>query len=661
MSLWFSLAFIDFTFSQSKIGPFSIYKKLDRDSLQNAIVNASNDDLRLALLRQASWGYAWSLPDSSLKYSSLGLDLAEKMNKLEEQADLLTSRAQALSGKGYFSQALKATFTASELAEKIKDPDLISWSFANIGSIYFYTEDYPKALQYFIKTRDYPDGYVKRELNYTGFIGETYFYLKQYDSARIYIQRSLDLCLKEGDHWTIPFLYMGKMKEREGFLDEALQYYHQCLVRYAPQTDSIHALLSIARVFKQTKSLDSGIYYAKAANEIAQRVALYNLSIAATSLLNDLYKFKKRPDSAFKYQELMLIGKDSLFNKEKLIQLQNVTYDEQQRQEKIVQEKEDALTRVRIYSLIAGLAGCLVLALVLFRNNRFKQKAFLLLQKQKKETDSQKLKAEMALEELRSTQNQLIQSEKMASLGQLTAGIAHEIQNPLNFVNNFSEVNEELIDEMNLAFDEGKFDDARSISSNLKQNLEKISHHGKRADAIVKSMLQHSRDTKGQKELTDINALADEYLRVCYQGLRARDKTFNANLETHFDPDIGKISAIPQDIGRVLLNVYNNAFYAVTEKKNELHDRYEPAISVSTKKTADNIVIYVKDNGYGIPQNEVDKIFQPFFTTKPTGQGTGLGLSLSYDIVKAHGGEINVETKEREGTEFIIQLPLDKK
>ena len=284
-------------------------------------------------------------------------------------------------------------------------------------------------------------------------------------------------------------------------------------------------------------------------------------------------------------------------------------------------------------------------------------------------------KAEEALAELKATQTQLIQSEKMASLGELTAGIAHEIQNPLNFVNNFSEVNAELIeelkDERQKAKGERNEEVEDEILSDIQNNLEKILHHGKRADAIVKGMLQHSRTSTGQKEPTDINALADEYLRLSYHGLRAKDKTFNATLQTNFDTAIEKINIVPQDIGRVLLNLFNNAFYAIGERRKAEGGGYEPTVSVSTKRSLSfgepvptsregrgEVEIKIADNGTGIPQKVVDKIFQPFFTTKPTGQGTGLGLSLSYDIIKAHGGEIRVETKEGEGSEFVVQLPI---
>jgi two-component system, NtrC family, sensor kinase len=291
------------------------------------------------------------------------------------------------------------------------------------------------------------------------------------------------------------------------------------------------------------------------------------------------------------------------------------------------------------------------------------------------ELTKQKEELQQTLEELKSAQSQLIQSEKMASLGELTAGIAHEIQNPLNFVNNFSDVNAELIEELKTERlkppterDEELEDE---ILNDIKSNEEKINHHGKRADAIVKGMLQHSRKSTGQKEPTDINALCDEYLRLSYHGLRAKDKSFNATLKTDFDEAITKINVIPQDVGRVLLNLFNNSFYAVSEKQkaqnimmktegeilNGENNKYEPTVSVSTKKMFRKVQICVKDNGSGIPQNLIDKIFQPFFTTKPTGEGTGLGLSLSYDIIKAHGGELKVETREGQFTEFIIELP----
>ncbi|HVM86905.1 MAG TPA: ATP-binding protein [Puia sp.] len=273
------------------------------------------------------------------------------------------------------------------------------------------------------------------------------------------------------------------------------------------------------------------------------------------------------------------------------------------------------------------------------------------------ELTRQKQELQETLVNLKSTQAQLIHSEKMASLGELTAGIAHEIKNPLNFVNNFSEVSNELISEMNEELSHGNIQEAQSIAKDIQQNLEKINFHGKRADAIVKGMLQHSRTSTGQKELTDINALIDEYIRLAYHGLRAKEKSFNVKFETNFDNNIGKINIVPQDVGRVILNLVNNAFYAVNEKLKSSDSHYEPIVLVSSKKNGNRVTITVNDNGNGIAQNVIDKIFHPFFTTKPTGQGTGLGLSLSYDIIKAHGGEIKAESGAGKGASFIIDLP----
>lgn len=274
-----------------------------------------------------------------------------------------------------------------------------------------------------------------------------------------------------------------------------------------------------------------------------------------------------------------------------------------------------------------------------------------------KQVEERTRELQRSLEDLKDAQAQLVQSEKMASLGELTAGIAHEIQNPLNFVNNFSELNTELLQELEEELKKGNLDQAVPLIHDLVENEKKVAHHGKRADAIVKGMLQHSSRGSGVKEPTDINALADEYLRLAFHGMRAKDKSFNATIKKDLDSSIGTIPVIPQDMGRVILNLLTNAFYAVTEKRKALDGAYEPTVAVSTKKTNGKIYIKVKDNGNGVPRAIADKIFQPFFTTKPTGQGTGLGLSLSYDIVKAHGGELRLETKEGEGAEFLIVLP----
>lgn len=319
--------------------------------------------------------------------------------------------------------------------------------------------------------------------------------------------------------------------------------------------------------------------------------------------------------------------------------------------EQFIKEQQNKNQRLWIISIAGALLFALILSFILFRNSKNRKKANTILIEQKE-------KVQETLEELKVTQSQLVQSEKMASLGELTAGIAHEIQNPLNFVNNFSEVSTELIDEMLVELKAGKTEDAMEIATDIKENQERINHHGKRAGSIVQGMLQHSRSSSGEKVATDINALCDEYLRLSYHGLRAKDKSFNANLVTELEEGLPKLEVIPQDFGRVLLNLINNAFYAVKEKSESGIDNFEPEVKVKTRLLKNQIEIKVSDNGNGVPEAVKEKIFQPFFTTKPSGKGTGLGLSLSYDIVKAHGGELKVETKQNRGTDFIIVLPV---
>ena len=321
---------------------------------------------------------------------------------------------------------------------------------------------------------------------------------------------------------------------------------------------------------------------------------------------------------------------------------ESTAFEEQVRLEELENETLRARQKTRINALLFGLGFVLVVALILFRSFRQKHRANIALQQ--------------ALTNLKTTKDQLVHAEKMASLGELTAGIAHEIQNPLNFVNNFAEVNLELIAEAEQEYEKRNHTEVKTILNDIRGNEQKISEHGKRADGIVKGMLQHSRSSKGQKEPTDINSLADEYLRLSYHGLRAKNKSFNADFRLFADESLPKINIVPQDIGRVLLNLISNSFYSVAEKAKLSGKDYKPAVIVSTMRLNGKIEIRVQDNGTGIPDNIREKIFQPFFTTKPTGSGTGLGLSLSYEIVKAHGGEIRLETREGEGTEFIVLL-----
>jgi signal transduction histidine kinase len=496
--------------------------------------------------------------------------------------------------------------------------------------------------------------------------GVVYEKLNKLDSAKYYRLRVFNYGIASNDLVRIAnaSLGLGNIYRKLNNRDSAFYYYRFCISAGNKGGRSVpynNGMVKLASMHWEDRRIDSATYYAEKAFRQAQDSTNYLPMISSAELLAEIFYEKNQPDSAYKYLRRVVVLKDSLFSSEKVNKIQSLSLNESLRKLQEEQSKKEAVqeykSRIKIYSLAAGLAGLLILIFILYRNNRQRQAA--------------NKKIEKAYTDLKATQTQLIQSEKMASLGELTAGIAHEIQNPLNFVNNFSEVSAELADEMEDAVLKSDREEIISIAANIKENLQKINHHGKRADAIVKGMLQHSRASTSQKELTDINKLTDEYLRLSYQGLRAKDQSFNATIQTDFDERIGKINIISQDIGRVLLNLFTNAFYSVTEKKKKFQQDptgfknllgmsdYEPAVVVSTKKENDKVIIKVNDNGNGIPQKVLDKIFQPFFTTKPTGQGTGLGLSMSYDIIKAHGGEIKVETNDGEFAEFIIQLPWE--
>ena len=402
---------------------------------------------------------------------------------------------------------------------------------------------------------------------------------------------------------------------------------------------------------KALSEMNQGLSKAKSAGDINWlRGGYYKLS--AIDSMRGNYK------GAYENYKLYSLYRDSLEKKEEekreLQAKMQYEFDKKQAVAKAEQEKNEAdEKRVRNlqYFTIAGLAALtlvvLLIALIQAKNSKQRKKANILLLSQKEQVES-------TLSSLRSTQAQLIQSEKMASLGELTAGIAHEIQNPLNFVNNFSEVNNELLEEMS---EENDVKEIRSIAGDIRENNRKIHFHGKRADNIVKGMLQHAQSSSGVKEPVDLNALAEEYLQLAYHGFRSKDKLFHVKLHTQFDPSVGKINMIAQDIGRVLLNLFNNAFYAVNERKRNSGETFEPSVQLRTKKAGKQVILSVEDNGEGIPDNLKEKIFQPFFTTKPTGQGTGLGLSLAYDIVKAHGGKLEVQSTEGKGTIFNVQMP----
>ncbi len=647
------------------------------DSLKNEISISKNDTNSLILFGKLSDVYSEINPDSAYNFAGKMLAIARKLSLKLEEVYALDQMSYALLNMGNYPRSLQTILSAIAITE---NPDsekkLIPATFPPIdeffdrtlparlqrleglsrtlqyaGILYLNSGNYQKALYYYkasLPLAMQSNNFRLLSITYST-MGRTYLSLKQPDSALISLQHAYDNSVKSGYYRFMGsiLLNMGRVFIAKGDQETAREYFRKALLESAEHNyfrGVVASNLALADVYKKSGRADSNLYYIKNGLPTAYYLNAPDLLLRSYTALADFYKTAGNSDSTVKYQSLIIKINDSLFNSKQAQQFQNIDFDEQQRQQQVEAAKTAYQNKARQYALLAGLGVFLLIGFILYRNNREKNKANIILEK--------------TLSNLKSTQSQLIQSEKMASLGELTAGIAHEIQNPLNFVNNFSELNTELLEEMKQEIDNSHLEDVKTIANNVIENEQKINHHGKRADAIVKGMLQHSRSSSGVKELTDINALADEYLRLSYHGLRAKDKSFNATLKTDFDQSIGKINIVPQDIGRVILNLLTNAFYVVNEKKQMNIPGYEPTVSISTKKIGSKVEIRVTDNGNGIPQKVLDKVFQPFFTTKPTGQGTGLGLSLSYDIIKAHGGELKVETKEGEGTTFIIQLPI---
>ena len=631
------------------------------EELRQRLTVATTDSSRLTIMESLGFYYEVVNVDSSVKYTQLALAYARKHDYLQAEARLMAGLSSAIRQQGKFAEALDLLFKSLKIAQENNFTYDIARAYRRLGLVYSDMENFPKAVAYLLQAAiidEKSSNGISAAIDHVQ-VGEAYEKMNKLDSAAFHIATAA----KQKDAFDLlaPDIYNinGSIQSKKGNYGQALSLYKEG-INLAKKNDDlvvsskIYAGLSVA--FAKINKRDSAIFYAQKSFEYAQKVSFKKGVILTGNLLSDLYG-SSQPAKALTYYKIAASTKDSLFGVNNIQAIQDLVAREESRQKELEDARISYQNKLKQYGLAAGLIVLLVIAFILYRNNRRKQKANVLLYQQKE-------KIESTLNELKSTQAQLIQSEKMASLGELTAGIAHEIQNPLNFVNNFSEVNKELLVEMKDEMDKGNISDAKEIANDVIANEEKINHHGKRADAIVKGMLQHSRSTNNAtKEPTDINALCDEYLRLSYHGLRAKDKSFNATMKTDFDASLQKVNIIPQDIGRVILNLLTNAFYVVDEKKKSGVEGYEPTVTIATRYIQPPlegraVEIKVSDNGGGIPQKVLDKIFQPFFTTKPTGQGTGLGLSLSYDIIKAHGGELKVETKDGEGSGFIILLPV---
>ena len=673
------------------------------DSLKYEISIAADDTIRLVLLERIANEYSEINPDSAYHYAEEIPGLARKLNLKLEEVVGLGEMGYALLNLGNYPRSLQTLLTGITIAkdpasEKIILPsrfppndDFVdrTVSPANqrltklsrilqfTGILYGNNGNFEKAVTYFkeaIPLAQQSNNLRVLSITYTT-LGRIYLSSNKTDSALFSLQKGHDYAIRAGYHRYIGsnLLNLGRVYLAMKQPETAKTYFLRAMSEsseYGYFRGVVASHLALADLFKSAGHADSILYHIQEGLTVANTLNAPDLFLRCYTAMADYYKMTGQSDSTVKYQSLIIKINESLFSTKQVQQFQNIDLEAQQRQQEVEATRKEYQNRLKTNSLLGGLSTILLVAVLLWRSNQQRKKTNSLLAAQNKEIES-------ALTNLKSTQAQLIQSEKMASLGELTAGIAHEIQNPLNFINNFSEINKELLDEMegerrkDPEASGGKRDEhAESlIMVTIRENQDKILQHGKRADAIVKAMLLHSQRSSGTKVPTQINSLAEEYYRLAYHGYRARDQNFSAELKLDLDPNLPLVSVIPQDVGRVLLNLFNNAFWACSTKSRGDSESpldsaaYTPTITLSTKIINDQsdshrIEIRIRDNGCGIPQNIVDKIFQPFFSTKPAGQGTGLGLSLAYDIVKALGGEITVESAEGEGTEFRIQLPI---
>ncbi len=634
-------------------------RTLKVDSLKRELANAKTDTARVLIYEKL----IWVAPTNKLAidYASRGLVLA-KRNRYTKGTILCGN------GLGFclieldYYRAIPILMETKQFCERENNQFELVRTLGYLG--YAYDKfDFQKAMYYYTECRKLMQktGVSENVSPINMAIGLSYKDHGSLDSALVYLQKGYDFALKSpvliNPNWLL--VHFGTIYYRKGQKDMAMRYFRRSISASAQEPDG-QVLDGIARIYRDRNQLDSARFYARKALQLQQDRKRTIYIIESANLLVELYQTSD-PAQALRYYRIASATKDSLFSQDKARQVEKLAYEERERESRTqrrIEAHQLALqSQIRFYSVL-GILGLVVLAaFMLYRNNRQKQRANTLLEQQKAEIQVQRDQTAQTLHQLRTTQTQLIQAEKMASLGELTAGIAHEIQNPLNFVNNFSEVSAELVEEMQDELDKGDTDEAKAIADDLKQNLQKINLHGQRASSIVKGMLEHSRASTGQREPTDLNALADEYLKLAYHGLRGKDNAgspdrFNSDFKTDFEDNLPKIEAIPQDMGRVLLNLINNAFYAVKSVE-------KPLVVVKTEQADNQVIITISDNGTGMSEATKAKVFQPFFTTKPTGQGTGLGLSLAYDIVtKGHGGTLTVESLEGEGTAFMVKLPI---
>ena len=642
------------------------------DSLyQVYLQNDITDSNRFVLLEEMCYNEVRDLHKAVL-YATEMKSLAEKTGNKKYLRRAWYSLGTKERLRTHMEAALNAFFKSAELAKELKNLLAegesylaIADMYSNAGNHNVSTDYYTKAITALRQSKD-STSLASALLN----LGDEMRKAKKYDSAELYTVQAKEIFERldnaTGKAYGLGNLGMiyaatGKQEQAKKNLQEAIFLLEQ----HEDYNAVCDYLLSMTDIYRDKEQMPEAIRYALASLQYAKQYGLREQAADGSVRLSALYEKTGNSREALRYYKQHVALRDSINNLQTVQQMADLRthFEVSQKQaevDKISQKEKDQKKVSVLLTIILGMA--LIISAILVINNRHRKKAYAILNLQKKATEEQQTKAENALGELQAAQKQLIYSAKMASLGEVTSGIAHEIQNPLNFVNNFSELSMEMLEELKEAvpdkLSEAEKSNIETLTKDLAGNLQRIYDHGKRAESIVKSMLQHSRSSTGHQEPTDLNTLVEESLKLSYHGALAKDKTFIAGFTTEFDQQIGQIILVPQDISRALLNLFNNAFYAVNQENKKGVPGFKPLVQAITKRGPDKITITIRDNGTGVPAGISDKIFQPFFTTKPTGEGTGLGLSLTYEIIKAHNGELKVYSEDGKFTEFVIELPV---
>ncbi len=706
----FKIVFLILSFSSTKA---QTIENLQADLKElSTLPGYEKDTTYLNKANELGFTLAESNPEYAISFLENQIQLCRKANYKKGEAEALKIYGNALQNKGEFVASIEYYTNSLSIAKELPNEKLVPGILNNIGLVYYNLGNYTEALNNFFEAIKGAEtsGNLNVKAAALNNIALIYFEQEDFEEAKSKYEEMLMIYQALGNKGRQILAYnnIGDVELRQNRPAEALKNlkigYASALELQSPEfiemtartmadiyavidstelaeelySKSIaiaaekgygvpysHSLIGLAELYFKKGNLEKASFFANQGLEQAEKMGQITQLRNANELLAKIYEGEGNYLEALKNYKLFKQFNDSINTAEGQKLAANLESEYEFSKKTLEFEKTNLRQRWLTFSAFAGLFTFLIILFLVYRNRNKLDKAFHILQEKNNEIKHKNETLETTVDQLKLAQLQLIQSEKMASLGELTAGIAHEIQNPLNFVNNFSEVSTELVDEMKEELAAGSLQFAVEIADDLKQNLEKITLHGKRADAIVKGMLEHSKRGSGQKELTDLNALADEFLRLSYQSFLAKEPEFKAELKTDFDPNLPKVSVIPQDIGKVLLNLMNNAFYSVNEKAKSANtdSDYKPIVTITSINSPLSggqgrfIEISVQDNGLGIPDSIKEKIFQPFFTTKPTGSGTGLGLSLSYDIVKAHGGELSLNSRMGK-TVFTIRLSI---